>query len=226
MKIDRKQLSWLVLFSIAMAFLEAAVVVYLRKIYYPEGFRFPLAMMDPELVIIELLREAATVIMLASVGILAGRSLLQRMSFFLAVFSIWDLFYYIFLKVLLQWPESFFTWDILFLIPVPWVGPVLTPCLISLTMLMLAGVLYYRDQQHTKHRIGILEWGLFILGSQIVILSWTWDYFRYPAASEAPKEALVLFTNYVPTSYSWWMFALGEGLLLFAIFLFWKRTRY
>src|SRR5258706_13054156 len=118
LKIAWKHFCWLALFSIAMGFLEAAVVVYLRKIYYPEGFRFPLAMMDPQLATIELLREASTVIMLAGVGILAGRSPQQRLALFFAAFSIWDLLYYVFLKLLLRWPESFFTWDILFLIPV------------------------------------------------------------------------------------------------------------
>jgi hypothetical protein len=224
LKINWRQLGWLLLFSIAMGYLETAVVVYLRKIYYPEGFRFPLTMMDPQLVIIELLREAATVVMLAGAGILGGRSPLQRISFFLAAFSIWDLFYYIFLKLLLHWPDSFFTWDILFLIPVPWVGPVLTPCLISLTMLLLAAVLYYRDLQRTEHRIRLLEWVFLILGSLIVIVSWTWDYFRYRPASGSPQETLVLFSNYIPSSYPWWMFAIGEALLLLGIFLFWKRA--
>jgi hypothetical protein len=213
LNINWKQLSWLVFFSIAMGFLETAVVVYLRKIYYPEGFRFPLAMMDPQLAITELLREASTLIMLAGAGVLAGRSTPQRLAFFLAAFSIWDLFYYIFLKLLLNWPDSFFTWDILFLIPIPWVGPVLTPCLISLTMLLLAFVLYYRDLQRTGHRITAVEWTLFILGSQIVILSWTWDYFRDGSGS-----------GYVPSSYSWWMFAVGEVVLLFGIAHFWRRT--
>jgi hypothetical protein len=224
LNINWKQLGWLTLFSIAMGFLETAVVVYLRKIYYPEGFRFPLTVMDPHLVVIELLREAATVVMLAGAGILAGRSPLQRISFFLAAFSIWDLFYYIFLKLLLHWPESLFTWDILFLIPVPWIGPVLTPCLISLTMLLFAAVLYYRDQQHAEHRIRTREWTFLITGSLIVILSWTWDSFRHRPPAGSPQGALVSFSNYTPSSYAWWMFAIGEALLLLGIFLFWKRA--
>jgi hypothetical protein len=218
-KINWRQLTWLVLFSIAMGFLETAVVVYLRKIYYPEGFRFPLTAMDPHMVMVEVLREASTVIMLAGIAILSGRSLLQRLAFFLASFAIWDLFYYIFLKLLLDWPASLFTWDILFLIPVPWVGPVLTPCLVSITMLLLAAALYYRDVHQAGHRILLREWALFILGSQIVILSWTWDYFR-----TARQDGLSFFYGYIPSAYSWWMFAVGECVLLISIFLFWKRT--
>jgi hypothetical protein len=224
LNIDWKQLCWLALFSIAMGFLETAVVVYLRQIYYPEGFCFPLTMMDPHLVVIELLREACTVIMLAGIGILAGRSPQQRLAFFFAAFSIWDLFYYVFLKLLLDWPDSFLTWDILFLIPIPWVGPVVTPCLISLTLLLLAAAVYYRDLQRTEQRISLLEWALFFVGSQIVIVSWTWDYFLHRLDSDVAKEALISFSNYVPSAYPWWMFAIGEGLLLLGIFHFWKRT--
>ena len=36
----------LLLYAVAMGYLEAAVVVYLRAIYYPEGFSFPLKPMD------------------------------------------------------------------------------------------------------------------------------------------------------------------------------------
>jgi len=160
-----------------------------------------------------------------AVGILAGRSPQQRLAFFFAAFSIWDLFYYVFLKLFLHWPDSLLTWDILFLIPIPWVGPVLTPCLISLTLLLLAAVLYYRDLQRTEHRISLLEWALFFIGSQVVILSWTWDYFLHRLDSDSPNEALIIFSNYIPSAYPWWMFVIGEGLLLLGIFHFWKRTK-
>jgi hypothetical protein len=38
-----KTIIWLAVFSMAMGYLESAVVVYLRKLYYPDGFKFPLA---------------------------------------------------------------------------------------------------------------------------------------------------------------------------------------
>ena len=67
---------------------------------------------------IEVLREAATLVILAGVGLAAGRTFIQRFSIFLVAFGIWDLCYYLFLKLLLGWPASVWTWDILFLIPV------------------------------------------------------------------------------------------------------------
>ncbi|MBK6833902.1 MAG: hypothetical protein IPG89_06345 [Bacteroidetes bacterium] len=66
--------------------------------------------------------------MLVGAGIIAGKTRLTRFAYFIIAFAIWDIFYYVFLYVLLQWPESLFTWDILFLVPVPWTGPVIAPC--------------------------------------------------------------------------------------------------
>src|SRR5579859_4688314 len=138
MKSLHTRMIWLTLFSIAMGFLETAVVVYLRKIYYPHGFQFPLTPVDPDIGLVEFLREAATIIMLVGIGIIAGKNTSQKFAIFLYCFAVWDIFYYVFLKLLLGWPESLFTWDILFLIPVPWVGPVLAPSIVALTMIAFA----------------------------------------------------------------------------------------
>ena len=217
---------WLALFSIAMGFLETTVVIYLRQIYYPGGFRFPLTLMDSQIITVELLREIGTVVMLVSVAALAGRSFNQRLAYFLAAFSIWDLFYYVFLKLMLDWPESFLTWDILFLIPVPWIGPVLAPCLISVTMLLFAATLLYHDIHNPSHRLRNTDWALLIPGSLLVILSWTWDYFVLSFRNdESPEEALAVLSNFIPQSYPWWLFLSGEILLLWGIFSFWKRRR-
>ncbi len=132
-----KTLTWVVVFSIAMGYLEAAVVVYLRELYYPEGFDFPLKEMDMGIIVTELFREAATMIMLLSIGFLAAKRKIERLAYFVLPFAIWDIFYYVFLKVALGWPESLLTWDILFMLPVTWVGPVICPVINSLTMILL-----------------------------------------------------------------------------------------
>lgn len=105
---------WVALYSIAMGFLESAVVVYLRNIYYPYGFDFPLSPLDSSDTLVELIREAATMVMLATVSIIAGKNFTQRLAFFLLSFAIWDLTYYLFLYLLIGWPQSALTWDILF----------------------------------------------------------------------------------------------------------------
>ncbi|MDQ3016493.1 MAG: hypothetical protein M3R25_07230 [Bacteroidota bacterium] len=124
MRYINKLIIYVIVFAIAMGFMESAIVIYLRELFYPEGFRFPLIPIPHRLAVVEILREAVTVIMLICVGYFAGRNKVQRFAFFGLAFAIWDLFYYIFLYAFLGWPESIFTCDILFLIPVPWVGPV------------------------------------------------------------------------------------------------------
>ena len=128
---------WIVtFFAIAMGYLEAIVVAYLRALYYPNGFNFPLAnLVQSEILLIEWVREFATIVMLVTVAMLAGKKFFERSAYFIFAFAVWDIFYYVFLKVILDWPASLFTWDVLFLIPWPWVGPVITPVLCSLLMI-------------------------------------------------------------------------------------------
>ena len=226
MKSHFKQCAWLVLFSITMGFLEAAVVIYLRAIYYKQGFQFPLTTMEPTLALTEVLREAATIIMLGGVAVLAGQSTYQRFAFFLIAFGVWDIFYYVFLKIILDWPASLLTCDILFLLPVPWVGPMITPCIVSLTMILLAMVLFNTDQQNLSGHLNLTEWLLILGGSAVVLLSWTWDYFTfgqgYPTMSV--EKSLRFFSTYTPQDYRWWLFGLGEGLLLCGVAIFFRRT--
>jgi hypothetical protein len=128
---------WLVvaLFAIAMAYLEAAVVLDLRTIHGELDPFLPVATPMPlHLAKAEVVREAATLIMLATTGWLAGWCSRSRFGFWLTAFGLWDIFYYLFLVPLTGWPKSLFDWDILFLIPLPWWGPVLAPCLIAALM--------------------------------------------------------------------------------------------
>lgn len=214
-----KQLSWLVIFSIAMAYLESAVVVYLREIYYPEGFSFPLTPINIDIFMTEMWREIATIIMLAGIGILTGNSSSQRFAFFLLTFAIWDIFYYVFLYALLGWPSSLLTWDILFLVPIPWVGPVITPIIVSLTMIILATSLI-----HFKKNLNLNQWLLSILGSLMVIISWVLDYWIF-ISNQFSNGAWILSSEqelfgsseqYIPGSFNWYIFLIGILLLLTA----------
>jgi hypothetical protein len=134
-------------FSIAFAYIESAVVVYLRAIFYQDGFTFPIvdfediAGFGPYLVT-EIGREAATVVLMFTGSYMLGKNLRRRFAYFLTIFAVWDIFYYVWLKVLIDWPASIMDWDILFLIPVTWAGPVLAPVITSLTMLVIAAVLF------------------------------------------------------------------------------------
>lgn len=229
-----KTLIWLSVFSIAMGYLETSVVVYLRKIYYPEGFKFPLIPVSPDIAITEFFREAATILMLIGIGVMVGKNRLQRFSFFIFSFAVWDIFYYVFLKVLLNWPESLFTWDILFLIPVPWVGPVIAPCITSLTMILLALVILYNQEKGRPVQIIPFEWLLLILGSLTSIVSFIWDYIIYLSHNVNDTVVWTLSGNtdmfnevrdYIPQHFNWWLFSTGEGMILLAIVLIVKRLK-
>ena len=216
----------LTLFSVAMGFLETTVVVYLREIFYPNGFHFPLAALPGKLASIEILREAATLIMLVCIGFLAGKNPLQRCSVFMYCFGVWDISYYVFLKLLLGWPSSLFTRDILFLIPFPWIGPVLAPCLLSLTLIFFALVITYF--QHLGKKVALQGFPriLILLGCLGVILSFLKEYFFYMIRLKKTGQYSLLthgiFSGvkpFYPQSFNWVIFCTGEGLILTGIFL-------
>lgn len=141
-----KRLIALFFFSAAFAFIEAVVVVYLRAIFYPDGFTFPIGNLlempgAGTYLLIEIGREAATVVLMLTAAYLMVWKFRQRLAYFLIIFAVWDIFYYVWLKALLGWPGSVLDWDILFLIPVTWAGPVLAPVITSVLMLLIALVL-------------------------------------------------------------------------------------
>ncbi len=136
-------LALIAVFGVAMGYLEAVVVVYIRRIVglvpMPEGLDVSTIRQMPEwLVATEQTREAATIIMLVAFAWLVGRDVLGRIATFLIAFGVWDLAYYASLKALLDWPASLSTMDCLFLIPRPWLAPVWQPMAAS-TCLVLAG---------------------------------------------------------------------------------------
>jgi hypothetical protein len=166
----RRRLFWLSLFSIAMAQLEATVVVYLRKIYYPDGFDFPLVIIRDRIAAIEIGREVATIVMLFTLAKLYSvRDRWRQYAAFLWAFGLWDIFYYVWLWIMLRWPSSLLDLDVLFLIPLPWVGPVLAPVLIALIM-MAAGwsILLLRDADRSVV-VSRLDWVVTIVGAMALI---------------------------------------------------------
>lgn len=151
----------IICFAISMAYLESAVVVYLREMFAlhylttPQGIELALKLPyfaliknpliiipDLKILLIEILREAATLIILVSFALLVGKRWNEKLATFLLTFGLWDIFYYIFLYLLIGWPQSLATLDILFLIPLPWVAPVWLPIGISVCMILVAIFLF------------------------------------------------------------------------------------
>ena len=233
MKLSSKFI-WMLAFAIAMGFLEGAVVVYLREIYYPEGFKFPLVPIESRLALTEIIRELATIIMLVSVAVLAGKTFSQRFAWFIFSFGVWDIFYYVSLKLILGWPESLGTWDILFLIPVIWVGIVFDPVLLSVLMILFAVMILYYADKNPLTKITGREWLALITGSAFVIASFTIDYLRFIFSAfsfgdlfnAAKKEAIFQhLSTYVPENQYILIFSIGVGLICLAIIDFFFRNR-
>lgn len=171
-----KRLCIVVVFSIAFGYIEAAIVVYLRQIFHPDGFTFPMTVFGNDLLARRLLlteigREAATVVLTFTGAWLFGRNSQQRFAYFMVIFAIWDISYYIWLKVLINWPTSIMDWDILFLIPVTWASPVLYPVLISMTLLVFAVIILYRSSRARAIKPTLLDWLAFFLSGLIVVAS-------------------------------------------------------
>ena len=120
-----------------MAWVEAASVYYLRvMVDRLDPYQANPLPMSGILEQVELVREAATLVMLLTIGMLAGRTGRTRLGYTAIAFGVWDIFYYVFLKVICDWPKSLFDWDVLFLLPLPWWGPVLAPVCIALLMIV------------------------------------------------------------------------------------------
>lgn len=215
------------LFAIAMGILEAIVVVYLRELFYPGGFHFPLVTLPAKLINIELLREATTIIMLVCIGLLAGKTKNDRFAWFLFVFGVWDIFYYIGLKMFLNWPASLMAWDILFLIPVTWIGPVLAPVICSITMILISGPVIFFERNGYHLKFGKYTWTLFIIGALIILFSFIESsfmllyfegFFNLFNNDFNPANLEKAFSSFVPEKFNWLLFIVGELFILGGVF--------
>jgi len=216
-----------VLLALTFGYVESAVVVYLRVIYdpiraslYPEqpaGSLLPLITLeqlrenDPQHVRrlgIELGREVATMVMLVTIASLATRRRGEWIAMFMICFGVWDIGYYVGLKAMIGFPDSLLTWDILFLIPVPWLGPVLAPVIVSLSMIG-AGMVLLHQTERVWDSGGLqarwFHWAAIVAGGLVIIISFCWDYQRTTA-------------GLMPERYRWSILAAGEviGLAAFA----------
>lgn len=229
------------IFAIAMAFVETTVVLYLRKLYYAGGFSFPLTSNIPtSVVVIEWVREACTLIMLLAIAFISAKKVYQKFAYFIFAFAIWDIFYYIWLKVLLDWPASLLTWDVLFLIPLPWASPVIAPIIVSFTMIFLSLTIVF---SHIK-KIKFNEWFLMASGAVLVFGSFVWNYSililknsfyikisKLSSISDLSKVITVspelpkIIYEHIPVTFNWVMFFLGELLAVAAIILIFKDRK-
>lgn len=193
-------------FAVAMAYLESAVVVFLQIALGSEvGAIFPLrpAIEVGSLVAIEVGREAATLVMIGAVGVLVGRTGVERLAWSAVVFGAWDIGYYAWLNVFSGWPATLDTTDLLFLIPVPWVGPVWSPVAVSMALVGVGLAAARAERYGRRLNLARRHWAAGLAGGAIVILSYTIDF--------GP-----LIDGGLPGPYPWPIFAAGMLLALTA----------
>jgi hypothetical protein len=137
--------------------------------------------------------------MLAAIALAVARNAGQWAAAFVIAFGTWDITFYLFLKVLLDWPASVFTWDILFLVPVPWVGPVLAPVLVSMAMIAVGSWHLRREASANGIRIGAIEWVGIVAGGVVIVGAFAMDYRQIMAGG-------------MPHPFHWPVFGLGMML--------------
>lgn len=208
----------LVLLGVSFGYVEAAVVVYLQTLYQPlrdavygEEYRNevvpPLRLEHLEaagpqhthMLLIELGREFATLVLLAAAGLAVARNVREWLAGFVIAFGVWDVFYYVFLRLLIGWPASLWTRDLLFLLPVPWVGPVIAPVIVSATMIATGVITLWREAGARPVRARWLDWLMIFAGGLVIIAAFCWDW-RNSMAGQWPNP------------FNWPLFWLGEAL--------------
>jgi len=203
----RRKLVWLGIYAIAMAYLEAALVVYLRELYYPDNLLviFPPRIFTDIDLGIELAREAATVVMIIAVAALAERGFMRRFAAFVYVFGLWDIFYYVWLKLTIGWPVYWLEWDILFLIPWAWLGPWLAPVLIA-ALFAVWGAWVLLSRNH--YRFDRTAVTLFLVGALLGLAA-----FLQPAFHLLP-QGVEGFRQFRPGNFWWGLFIPGYVLMV------------
>lgn len=193
-------------FAIAMAWVEAASVFYIRALvgridpYQPD----PLPV-NGALGYVEQWREAATLVMIAALGILAGRTWRRRIGYAALAFGAWDIFYYVFLRLISGWPRTLLDWDVLFLLPLPWWGPVLAPVCVALVMILWGTLATQSDAVAGDAR---WAWALGWLGIVLALTVFMIDAWR------ALPEGRAAVLHVLPTRFNWPVF--WVALLLMA----------
>ena len=203
---ERRRWALVIVFAVAMAWVESASVFYIRALVgRVEPYQADPLPIRGALGNVELWREAATLVMLAMLGTLSGRTWRHRAGYAALAFGAWDIFYYVFLHLISGWPRTLLDWDILFLLPLPWWGPVLAPISIALVMI-LWGTLTTQSRDHTTSTR--LTWTLGWIGIGLALAVFMIDAWRaLPDGRDAVLRVL-------PSTFNWPLFSMA--LLLMA----------
>lgn len=206
---EKKRWVIVVLFATAMAWMESATVLYLRTLVGRiDPYRADPLPVSAGLGQTELIREAATLLMLLSVGLLAGRTWRSRLAYALVAFGVWDILYYVFLASIAGWPKSILDWDVLFLIPLPWWGPVIAPTAIAAMMIFGGTLVSQFDQADRPVWPARRAWVLNLSGGLLALYVFMTDAI---GALSGGAEAL---RSTLPTQFNWLLFGMALVLMV------------
>ena len=196
------------LFAVAMAWVEAAVVFYLRTMLdrLEPYQRLPLPIIGG-IGRAELIREASTLVMLLTVGMLAGRNWRRKFGYTVVAFGVWDIFYYVFLKMMTGWPNSMLDWDILFLLPLPWWGPVLAPVMIAGLMVVWGTLVTQMPESTPPTHPAWKAWAACFTGIALALYVFMADAIRVAGQGEEVLRELL------PERFNWPLFCVAFVLM-------------
>jgi hypothetical protein len=204
--LERTRWGIVVAFAVAMAWVESASVYYIRSLVDRiEPYQTNPLPINDSIGFVELWREGSTLVMLATLGMLAGRTWRRRIAYAAIAFGVWDIFYYVFLRLMSGWPRTVLDWDILFLLPLPWWGPVIAPVSIALLMIIWGTMATQSDDDAAEPRWVI---ALGSLGIMLALAVFMIDAWR---ALPEGRDAVV---TVLPTAFNWTLF--WVALLLMA----------
>jgi len=208
---DARRLRPAAILALAMAYLEAATVVYLREIYGITDLVRDVPAYDPRLAAVELGRELATLVLLLALGWAAGSTRQARLGLACFAFGLWDILYYFWLRLLIGWPASLLDTDILFLIPLPWWGPVLAPMLIACLAAAGGWLAVSASDRGRMVRPRKNEWGGMAAGILLVLYAFMAD-----ALAMLPARAEDL-GRLRPSAFPWPVYLAGLAAMAWAV---------
>lgn len=212
MSIRARRANYAAIWALALAFgvVEGAVAVYLREIYVRDAglgltSRLPdlevaLVSLPEPLLALEIAREAFTIVLLAAVGWLAGRRLADRAGAFLLSFGVWDLVYYVVIWLFTGWPMRPGAWDILFLIPIPWVAPVWAPAFVAIVFIVFGSYLFFTPDLRRSY--GVTDAAVLLAATLLTLASFL-------------VESQAAAVHRVPERFSSWLYWPGVALGIF-----------
>lgn len=220
---EKKRWMIVAIYAAGMAWVEAAVVFYLRVMidrvvpYHPNPLPSSVGLGQTEII-----REIATLVMLFAVGMLAGQTRRSRLAYSITAFGIWDIFYYLFLIPISGWPRSLFDWDILFLVPLPWWGPVLAPLSIAILMVTGGSLVIYFERAQKAIWPGRMAWRLSLVGIFVALYVFMADSIHTAVTN------IEIVRRVLPTWFNWPLFVLALALMaapiLDMLLQYWEST--